>query len=47
MEFPDNVDAPSPRLIAHSYDFGALQRAMQHCEAGLRTRAQKTLVPDA
>ncbi|MBM00037.1 MAG: hypothetical protein CMM06_10130 [Rhodopirellula sp.] len=31
MEFPDNVDAHR-LLIAHYYDFGALQRAMQHCE---------------
>ena len=31
MEFPDNVDAHR-LLIAHYYDFGALQQAMQHCE---------------
>ncbi|MBA62208.1 MAG: hypothetical protein CMJ76_07565 [Planctomycetaceae bacterium] len=30
-EFPDNVDTHR-LLIAHYYDFGALQQAMRHCE---------------
>jgi len=31
QEFPDNIDAHR-LLIAHYYDFGALQQAMRHCE---------------
>lgn len=31
VEFPDNIDAHR-LLIAHYYDFGALQQAMRHCE---------------